>query len=133
MNALERKAIQMFEKFGFFKIADILNNGGTIGVRCAIRWKDTREICERKIAIATNSNEGKSFDNDFLFQVENTNQFLMLLANLDFISDYIGYCEWEAMVHEYDKNADDYFNSGEDFDIVEVYEVWVEENGEDYE
>ena len=105
------------------KVITTITNGGVVGVETIIRWKDSGEICQRDIAISKHeTTEGFWFDEDFLFNVNNVPQFLSLLANLDFIQDeFDTEDEWLEEIHKYEgEDKDDYFHSGEDFDIIDV-------------
>lgn len=105
------------------KVQDTIANGGVVGVMTLIRWKDTGEICQRDIAISKyESTEDFWFDEDFLFNVKSVDHFLFLLANLDFnMNDFDTEEEWLEEIHKYEgEDKDDYFNSNEDFDIVDI-------------
>ena len=105
------------------KVISTITNGGVVGVNTIIRWKDSGEICQRDIAISKHeTTEDFWFDEDFLFNVNNVPQFLALLANLDFtMSEFDTEEEWLEEIHKYeDEDKDDYFHSGEDFDVIDV-------------
>lgn len=105
------------------KVITTITNGGVVGVETIIRWKDSGEICQRDIAISKHeTTEGFWFDEDFLFNVNDVPHFLSLLANLDFINDeFSSESEWLQEIHKYEgEDKDDYFHSGEDFDIIDV-------------
>lgn len=105
------------------KVLTTIANGGVVGVNTIIRWKDSGEICERDIAISKHeTTEDFWFDEDFLFNVNNVPQFLSLLANLDFnMNEFDTEEQWLEEIHKYEgDDKDDYFHSGEDFDIIDV-------------
>ena len=105
------------------KVLTTIANGGVVGVETIIRWKDSGEICQRDIAISKHeTTEDFWFDEDFLFNVNGVPQFLSLLANLDFVQDeFDTEEEWLEEIHKYEgEDKDDYFHSGEDFDIIDV-------------
>lgn len=105
------------------KVNTTITNGGVVGVETIIRWKDSGEICQRDIAISKHeTTEDFWFDEDFLFNVNDVPHFLSLLANLDFINDeFSSESEWLQEIHKYGgEDKDDYFHSGEDFDVIDV-------------
>ena len=105
------------------KVITTITNGGVVGVETIIRWKDSGEICQRDIAISKNeTTEDFWYDEDFLFNVNDVPHFLSLLANLDFINDeFSSESEWLQEIHKYEgEDKDDYFHSGEDFDVIDV-------------
>lgn len=126
MTQLERLAQNIL--FGYNgedmqKVITTIANGGVVGVETIIRWKDSGEICQRDIAISKHeTTEDFWFDEDFLFNVNDVPQFLSLLANLDFINDeFSSESEWLQEIHKYEgEDKDDYFHSGEDFDVIDV-------------
>lgn len=125
MTQLERLAQNII--FGYNgedmqKVITTITNGGVVGVETIIRWKDG-EICQRDIAISKyETTEDFWFDEDFLFNVNDVPHFLSLLANLDFINDeFSSESEWLQEIHKYEgDDKDDYFHSGEDFDVIDV-------------
>jgi hypothetical protein len=105
------------------KVITTITNGGVVGVETIIRWKDSGEICQRDIAISKHeTTEDFWYDEDFLFNVNDVPHFLSLLANLDFINDeFSSESEWLQEIHKYEgEDKDDYFHSGEDFDVIDV-------------
>ena len=105
------------------KVNTTITNGGVVGVETIIRWKDSGEICQRDIAISKHeTTEDFWYDEDFLFNVNDVPHFLSLLANLDFINDeFSSESEWLQEIHKYEgEDKDDYFHSGEDFDVIDV-------------
>lgn len=126
MTQLERLAQNII--FGYNgedkqKVIDTIANGGVVGVETIIRWKDSGEICQRDIAISKyETTEDFWFDEDFLFNTNDVPHFLSLLANLDFINDeFSSESEWLQEIHKYEgEDKDDYFHSGEDFDVIDV-------------
>ena len=105
------------------KVIETIVNGGVVAVQAIVRWKEDGEICQRDIAISKHeSTEGFWFDEDFLFNVKDVPQFLFLLANLDFTKDeFDTEEEWLEEIHKYEgDDKDDYFHSGEDFDVIDV-------------
>ena len=105
------------------KVLTTIANGGVVGVETIIRWKDSGEICQRDIAISKHeTTEDFWFDEDFFFNVNNVPQFLSLLANLDFVqNEFDTEEEWLEEIHKYEgEDKDDYFHSGEDFDVIDV-------------
>ena len=126
MTQLERLAQSII--FGYNgedmqKEITTIANGGVVGVETIIRWKDSGEICQRDIAISKyETTEDFWFDEDFLFNVNDVPHFLSLLANLDFINDeFSSESEWLQEIHKYEgEDKEDYFHSGEDFDVIDV-------------
>jgi len=126
MTQLERLAQNIL--FGYNgedmqKVITTITNGGVVGVETIIRWKDSGEICQRDIAISKyETTEDFWFDEDFLFNVNDVPHFLSLLANLDFINDeFSSESEWLQEIHKYEgEDKEDYFHSGEDFDVIDV-------------
>lgn len=105
------------------KVIETIVNGGVVAVQTIVRWKEDGEICQRDIAISKHeSTEDFWFDEDFLFNVKDVPQFLFLLANLDFTQDeFDTEEEWLEELHKYEgDDKDDYFNSNEDFDVIDV-------------
>ena len=105
------------------KVIETIVNGGVVAVQTIVRWKEDGEICQRDIAISKHeSTEDFWFDEDFLFNVKDVPQFLSLLANLDFVqNEFDSEEEWLEEIHKYEgEDKDDYFHSGEDFDVIDV-------------
>lgn len=127
MNALERKAMRLFEKIGVDKINQAAaDDTKLVGVSCIVRWKGDGCVCTRDIAISTRSTEDYGIDEDFFFTVSNVGEFISLLANLDFVfEDFNEEKDWQNELATYGQaeDFDAYFNSREDFDIVDVFDV----------
>lgn len=118
------------------KVITTITNGGVVGVETIIRWKDSGEICRRDIAISKHeTTEDFWYDEDFLFNVNDVPHFLSLLANLDFINDeFSSESEWLQEIHKYEgEDKDDYFHSGEDFDVIDVISKYFIEPDQFYE
>ena len=126
MTQLERLALDILfgeHKEDMQKVITTITNGGVVGVETIIRWKDSGEICQRDIAISKHeTTEDFWFDEDFLFNVNDVPQFLSLLANIDFtMNDFETVEDWIEEIHKYEgEDKDDYFHSGEDFDVIDV-------------
>jgi len=108
------------------RVIETITYGGVVGVHCIIRWKEDGEICERNISISKHKSGDfdwwDKLDEDFVFNVENVPQFFSLLANLDFtMNEFDTEEQWLEEIHKYEgEGKDDYFNSREDFDIIDV-------------
>lgn len=118
------------------KVITTITNGGVVGVETIIRWKDSGEICQRDIAISKHeTTEDFWFDEDFLFNVNDVPQFLSLLANIDFVqNEFDTEEEWLEEIHKYEgEDKDDYFHSGEDFDVIDIIGKYFIESDQFYE
>jgi len=128
MNALERKAMRLFEEIGVNEInKSARDKKKIVRVNCVIRWKDGTKD-NRDINIT--SRALKRIDDDFFFHVSDVGAFISLLANLDFVyEDFDSEKEWLEEIAKYEEDdKDDYFNSREDFDIIDVNKVEILDN-----